>query len=318
MGTSLRPVATHPFELGEEDHHHLETRLVALATDALPLGEQQAARFGDATGADQAGGQHRGRRIATRVELKSSTRLQGTLEVQHWVAGQSLQDLKICRSREGAGEQRRVGRLLGQGERLTSQRQRLVKAIPVALPHLAAQQSGCPATRIVAGVDQGALDEGQLRDVTVRVPFHQARQRQGHVGPERPAGQRSGDRLEERSQTAQFAGLAEDRCGLDRPLRPTVEIALRQAADRGGIQVSRRGGRAAGSRRRGCGMEKLGDLRIGVRASLREMVCPGFNVGRNLGQAQMPLPPFVHARLRVGSCGEQRVSERDASLRHPD
>ena len=102
------------------------------------------------------------------------------------------------------------------------------------------------------------------------------------------------------------------------PIGPTVEIALGQAADRGGIQVSRRGGRAAGSCRRGCGVERLGDLRIGVRACEREMVCPRFHVGRHLGQAQVPMAPFVHARLRVGTCGEQRVSERDTSLRHPD
>ena len=70
---------------------------------------------------------------------------------------------------------------------------------------------------------QGALDQGELGDVTVRVIFHQAREGQEHIGPERPARQLAGHRLEECARTA-LASLAEDWCGLDRPPRSAVEF----------------------------------------------------------------------------------------------
>ena len=186
------------------------------------------------------------------------------------------------------------------------------------LPHLAVQQCGGPPSRIVAGVLQGALDQGELGDVTVRVPFDQARQGQEHVGPERPAGQLLGHRFEERSRTAQLASLPEDRGGLDRPSRPAVEIVFGNAADRGDIELARCGGRATGPSCRGRCVKKLGDLRIRVRPGEREMVCPGFHVRRNLGEAKVPVASLVRARQRVGSCSQQRVTELDAFLSDTD
>ena len=65
-------------------------------------------------------------------------------------------------------------------------------------------------------------------------------------------------------------------------------------------------------------MQELGNLRIGVWPGESEMAGSGFHIRRDLRQAQVPLASLVRAWQRVGSCGEQRVSELDASLRDAD
>ena len=281
------PVAGQPLQLGEEDAELVVARLVALGDRAVAQRQQERPSLVEPADPDEAHREH-GRRRALGVDVDERVELEGALEPGNRLAPEPEEDLEVRDPHVGMGEQEDVTRALGGLERLARDDQRVGQPALAAMPHLPIEEGRGPHARVVAGLDERLLDDLELALDAAGIAFDQRRQELEQVEAHRTARDSREARLDEGPRPIGLAVRDQQRRRLGDPPSALLREARRQAIDRAGVQLGRRGRRTATRGGTSGDMQERRHLEVLPRAGEGDVARLRLGVGHGVGDARVP------------------------------